>query len=122
MYAQLLMLQAQGMTIPLEGRDPKMPPIAWHDSRSRFPGDTVADAIQKCKDHFGAAPRIVFVNLPSRTIDLYQVGLGHWCCMPAYTCAVVGPAACDSRSRHLAGQVQWGCMSKRPHFVLSPYT
>ncbi|KAK9811199.1 hypothetical protein WJX73_009529 [Symbiochloris irregularis] len=72
MYAQLLMLQAQGMTIPLEGRDPKMPPIAWHDSRSRFPGDTVADAIQKCKDHFGAPPRLVFVNLPTRTIDLYQ--------------------------------------------------
>ena len=73
MYALLDMLVSMGLSLEMDGNYPKMPQIAWHDNRSRFPGDTIAMAMQHCQDSFGAPARIIFVNLPTTAADLYQV-------------------------------------------------
>ena len=73
MYEQLGMLDSMGMTVESDGEWPKMPQIAWHDARSRFPGDTIAEAMRLCEAAFSKPPRIIFVNLPTTAVDLYQV-------------------------------------------------
>lgn len=77
MYALLDMLGQMGLRVSMDGQYPKMPQIAWHDSRSRFPGDTIAEALSLCQEAFGAPARIIFVNLPTTAADLYQVMTQH---------------------------------------------
>ncbi len=75
MYAQVEMLASMGVEVEYDGNYPKMPAIAWHDSNSRFPGDTIQEALKLCEDCFGKPARIIFVNLPTTAADLYQVKL-----------------------------------------------
>ena len=77
MYALLDMLSQMGLEVQYDGDYPKMPVIAWHDSSSRFPGDTIQQALKLCEDTFSAPARIIFVNLPNTAADLYQLRCIH---------------------------------------------
>lgn len=67
------MLEQMGITLQYDGQYPTMPKIAWHDSRSCFPGDTIQEALELCRQTFNEPAQIVFVNLPTTAVDLYQV-------------------------------------------------
>lgn len=73
MFSLLDMLEKLGLSVARQGQYFKIPEIAWGNTRRTAAGDTIAEAVRKCQEAFGAAPNIIFVNLPTNGVALYQV-------------------------------------------------
>lgn len=72
MFSLLDMLEKLGLSVARQGQYFKIPEIAWGNTRRTAAGDTIAEAVRKCQEAFGAAPNIIFVNLPTNGVALYQ--------------------------------------------------
>ena len=79
MYDQLLKLNEMAVAVPLAGRDPIMPEIAFADTRQEFVGEAISRGIGFARAAFKlpetAKPDLIFVNLPDKGMPCMLEGL-----------------------------------------------
>lgn len=63
----------------IKGPDPyDLPPIAFHDGRQAFPGETMKQAADMGQQHFGSEPSIIFALLPDTGALAQKLTIARW--------------------------------------------